>query len=440
MTTVIVICAGEASRWQNYTGTAKHLIAPEGERLIDRTVRLFRDAGAERVLVVSKPGDTRYEVDGAERVDAQLRPDNGDADKFLSSRHMWSDTGRTVVVYGDVWFEHAAVTEIMRARGDWTLYCRSGPSPITGATSGECFAVGFHPQHHTEYETALRRVASLWRSGVLRRCGGWESYRAIAGGPNADLRRHRMYGRYVEIGGWVEDFDKPADLDKWVDRRSRKVSVLVPYRGDGGSRDAAWAWVSRRWQAVYPNWELVVGVCPDGPWRKGAAIRDAASRAAGDVLVVADADCWCDGVAEAVQAAYDGAGWAIPHHNVHRLTESATARILAGGELHGNTTRRPYRGFAGGGMFALRRETLAKVPVDPRFATWGQEDEAAALALGCLAGQPYRGVAPLWHLYHDPAPRLTNYAGSHESLELLKRYKQAARSPKAMRALLAEVV
>lgn len=438
MTTVIIICAGEATRWQDYTGTSKHLIAPEGERLIDRTVRLFCEAGAEQVYVVSKPGDRRYEVAGAERVDANLSPANGDADKFLSSRHLWSTTGRTVVAYGDVWFEPDAVAEILADRDDWTLYCRPGPSQVTGATSGECFAVAFHPQHHAEYEAALHRVAALWRAKVLKRCGGWETYRAVAGGPDVDLRRHRMYGRYVEIGGWVEDFDKPVDLVKWLERRSRKVSVLVPYRSDGGSRDAAWSWVSHRWQATFPHWELVVGECPDGPWRKGAAVRDAANKATGDVLVVADADVWTDGISEAVQAVYEGVGWAIPHYHVHRLTEGATARILAGGELHGNTTRKPYPGFAGGGMFLLRRETLEQVPVDPRFGGWGQEDEAASLALTCLAGRPYRGTAPLWHLWHEPAPRLTGYAGSAESIALLKRYKTAARSPRAMRALLAE--
>jgi hypothetical protein len=216
------------------------------------------------------------------------------------------------------------------------------------------------------------------------------------------------------------------------------VSVLVPWRPDGAARDVAWEWVRDRWQATYPHWELVVGTCPDGPWRKGVAVRDAASKSTGDVVVVADADVWTDGIGNAVQAVYDGAGWAIPHQHVHRLTESATARILAGGELHGNTVQKPYSGFAGGGMFALKRATLDKVPIDPRFAQWGQEDQAVALALDCLAGRAYRGVADLWHMWHEPAARLTSYAGSTESIALLKRYKAASRSPKLMRALLAE--
>lgn len=215
------------------------------------------------------------------------------------------------------------------------------------------------------------------------------------------------------------------------------VSVVVPYRSDGGQRDRAWAWLRQRWATHHPTWEVVTGDCPDGLWRKGVAVRDAAERATGDVVVMADADVWSDGIDAAVQAVQEGAGWAIPHYHVHRLTQPATDRIIAGGELHGDTTRRPYPGYAGGGMFALRRATLAEVPIDPRFAGWGHEDEAVALALTAIVGRPWRGVAPLWHLWHEPAPRMTTYAGSPESLALLRRYK-AARSPERMRALLAE--
>lgn len=192
-----------------------------------------------------------------------------------------------------------------------------------------------------------------------------------------------------------------------------------------------------RWRTTHPRWEIVVGDCPDGPWRKGVAVRDAASRASGEVFVVADADVWTDGITNAVQCVCDGAGWAIPHHHVRRLTAEATRRVLAGGDLHGELARKPYPGFAGGGMFALPAGTLQDVPMDSRFAGWGQEDEATALALTLLAGKPWRGTADMWHLWHEPAPRQTSYVGSQESLSLLRRYQQA-RTPKQMRALLAE--
>jgi Predicted sugar nucleotidyltransferases len=447
VTTVIVICAGEAQRWGDYLNTPKHLIAPEGERLIDRTTRLFRAAGAERVYVVSKPGDMRYETPYGERVDAKLNPRNGDADKFLSSRHLWSTTGRTVVVYGDVWFDPEAVEKIMADRDDWTLYCRPGPSQVTGATSGECFAVGFHPRHHAEYAAALNRVAALWRDGKLKRCGGWETYRAMCGAEN--LRKHRMYNRFVEIGGWVEDFDKPADYDKWIERRRRlvaspSVSVLIPYRPDGGHRDQALEWVQRRWAIRHPSWQIIIGEHPaDGPWVKARAVADALTRADGEILVVADADVWTDGVALAVDAVHKGAPWAVPHSKVHRLGEKATTRVLAGEEpstAMGGLARKPYLGVEGGGVVVLPRSTYEKVPLDPRYAGWGQEDESWGLALSTVVGRRWRGTALLWHLWHEPQPRLNSHVGSAESRALHVRYQVAAKEGrKSMRALLAEI-
>lgn len=223
------------------------------------------------------------------------------------------------------------------------------------------------------------------------------------------------------------------------------VSVLVPYRADGGHRDAAWAWAAERWKQQHPDWQVVTGTCPDGPWRKGVAVADAASRADGDVVVVADADVWSDGIGAAVDAVLAGAPWAIPHGRVHRLSETATAQVLAGAdpkvaaEAIDGLARTPYLGVEGGGLVVLPAEALARVPMDPRFAGWGQDDQSWALALGTILGKRHRGAAPLYHLWHPPLPRLNSHVGSPESHALHVRYQYAARSRPAMRALLAEI-
>ena len=218
------------------------------------------------------------------------------------------------------------------------------------------------------------------------------------------------------------------------------VSVIVPWRSDGAEREAAWAWVRARWAERFPGWQVVTGTPPEGEWCKAAAITAALPEATGDVLVLADADVWCDGVLQAVTAIAEGARWAIPHHRVYRLTQESTRAVLDGAPL-GVTSRlaqRAYPGFAGGGMTVLPRSTYERIPLDPRFVGWGQEDEAWALALACLAGMPWRGIVPLWHLWHPPQPRLTRRWGSDESLVLWGRYHQARQDPYAMRALLAE--
>jgi hypothetical protein len=234
------------------------------------------------------------------------------------------------------------------------------------------------------------------------------------------------------------------------------VSVLVPYRPDSPERARAWRWVRSWWADHHPDWQVVAGSGPSGPWRKALAVADALARADGDLLVIADADVVSPGVFEAVaQVVQAGAAWAIPHGSVHRLSEAATVMVYDGtppdraAELGGYALRaasaapalprQPYVGVEGGGMLVLPRATYERAPLDPRFAGWGGEDEAHARALVTLAGRPWRGTAPLWHLYHPLAERLNEHVGNAESHALLVRYQYAAKAgPEAMAALVAE--
>lgn len=222
------------------------------------------------------------------------------------------------------------------------------------------------------------------------------------------------------------------------------VSVLVPWRSGCPHREAAWAWVQQQYATHHPGWEIIPGACAPGPYNRAEAILNAFETAAGDVLVVADADVWCD-----PQAAVDHAatrGWAIPHRYLHRLSEASTADVLAGADWRGlplstdNTQdRRPYVGHETGTLVVLTRDVLSVVPPDVRFVGWGSEDDAWAAALHTLVGKPWRGRDDLVHLWHPPQARQTRVVGNQESYALLRRYKRARNDPAAMRALMSEV-
>lgn len=222
-TRAIIICAGEATRWGNHLNTPKHLIEIEGERLLDRTVRLLNERGVEDVHVVVKAEDARYKVPGSKLYIAKLDYEkNADADKFLSSKKLWNKKGRTIVFYGDCYFTDEAMDTIIgHEPKDWVLFCRPGASRITGTKWGECFAQSFYPDQIAEHEAALYRIADLKKQGVIRRCGGWEHYRAMLGRGDQALNRHTMSDRYVEINDWTDDFDYPDDYETWIKRRSR---------------------------------------------------------------------------------------------------------------------------------------------------------------------------------------------------------------------------
>jgi hypothetical protein len=101
--------------------------------------------------------------------------------------------------------------------------------------------------------------------------------------------------------------------------------------------------------------------------------------------------------------------------------------------------QRPYRGYRGGGFVVAPRKTLIDIPIDPRFVGWGHEDSAWAWALMTLAGNPWRGTAPLVHLWHPPQERPSRRHGSAQSMELERRYQAAFEKPEAMSELIGEI-
>lgn len=215
------------------------------------------------------------------------------------------------------------------------------------------------------------------------------------------------------------------------------ISVLIPFHSDDPHRQRARDHVTTTYSAL--GWEVIEGDCPP-PWRKARAVHDAALRAHGDVLVIADADCLSDGTPEAVDTVADGAAWAMPHLHVHRLDQQATTDVYAGADPSTTVGRseRTRRGVFGGGIVVVSRETWRRAPLDARFIGWGQEDVAWARALTCLAGPVTRLHHDLWHLWHPEPARLHRNVGSTASLALYVRYGKAMKNPERMTALIDE--
>jgi hypothetical protein len=240
------------------------------------------------------------------------------------------------------------------------------------------------------------------------------------------------------------------------------VSVLVPYRGDGGGpRDQGWAYVFRWWTERHPGYRIIVGTdSGEGPWCKATAVANALSLTdPGDILVIADADVMSDGVGDAVAAITTGPStWAVPHTRVNRLTPDTTQALYRGATLPEQPpfrrhmpNERPrgsspevaetYTGLIGGGLVVLPRALYERVPLDPRFLGWGQEDISWGYALRVIAGEPWRSRESLWHLHHPPQDRPKRGtlagAGSEDSMALFNRYLRAD-TPTLMMELLAE--
>jgi hypothetical protein len=217
------------------------------------------------------------------------------------------------------------------------------------------------------------------------------------------------------------------------------VAVIVPWRPGCPHRERAWAWVAGQYAVEHPGWGIVEALAAPGDWVKASAVMPQARRADARVLVVADADVWSDGIGDAVTAVLRGARWAIPHRRVHRLTITATRDVLAGSGAVTETIEAPYVGIPGGGIVVLDAAALQKVPMDPRFAGWGGEDQAWGYALQTILGPAWRGLAPLIHLWHPPQARESRRIGSTANERLRRRYAQARNRRHQMTQLLSEV-
>lgn len=220
------------------------------------------------------------------------------------------------------------------------------------------------------------------------------------------------------------------------------VSIIVPFYGNDSHRVAAWQWLRERYTRLMPDAEIVIARSYGEPFCKGAALTWGAMHANGDIFIIADADSIVlhSALQSALELIRGGVPWVVPHRFVYRLTEAASARILAtdadalplvwdDAEL----IRKPYQGYAGGGVLVISRENWVKSGGIPHeFVGWGGEDEALALILDAIAGPHVRLEAPLYHLWHEPGQR-TASESSKRNRTFIGKYAAVAGDGATMR-------
>jgi hypothetical protein len=209
-TRVLILAAGEATRWQNHRGTPKHRLIIEDEVLIERTARQFLKYTNDVVTVVQK---NAHRVEGCSMYVPGQGRNLKDMAKFMSSQTIWSDD-RTVLVFGDVYFTDEAVETIMSDTKQWRFYLRKEASEITGKPWREIFGISFDASFNKDMNTAILRVVSR---NTASSAGGWHLLMELL--RTEDRNKLFMTDDHININDWTEDFDFPKDLDTWEEKR-----------------------------------------------------------------------------------------------------------------------------------------------------------------------------------------------------------------------------
>jgi hypothetical protein len=229
------------------------------------------------------------------------------------------------------------------------------------------------------------------------------------------------------------------------------LSLIIPFRDDDGTRTAVKEWIVARWRHHHPDAEIIVGSDDGGtPFSKTLAVNRAFDRSSGDIVGMLDSDVWIapEHTREAVDLIARGAArWVKPASKVFRLTEAATARLVAQDPRvpFPKPSRDDYESIRKiWGLFHLfpRAAFEAIGGYDPRFRGWGGEDTAAIAAMDTLWGEHTMLPHSLYHLYH---PHATNAAGeaiwegqTARNTDLRDRYDAARGKPELMRVLAEE--
>jgi len=250
--------------------------------------------------------------------------------------------------------------------------------------------------------------------------------------------------------------------------RGKGIALLVPFRDDHAvGRGANWSWLLNHWRFELPAAQIVVGIDDGEPFSKTCAVNNAFQHAhpANDVIVMIDADCYIAAevilnCAARIREArrWREPLWFVPYRHLYRLTDTATAQLIASHYEHPLQFSMPHNprdvgssedlaaiGHRFGALIQIfpREAFLLVGGMDPRFRGWGGEDVTLVRVLDTLYGvheTTPNEVLTLWHTALGDV-YLRKWAGQRDigaNNNLSVRYRKTRRDPEQMRAIIAE--
>lgn len=213
---VIILAAGEQSRWgasphphlPALTDAPKHLALVAGEATLERTVRLLRELGVDRITIAVKDSqDPRYKFAGAsrKRVSVPAEFEGYDVGKLAQVNSAWSEKDeRVLILMGDVWWEQETLAHMVREDHPMPVaYGRYFPD------GGEIFGFSLRGEHRDWWLLALGEAKDADQPG------GWAQYRSLW-----EIPDHSITEGFLEVSDlgdqWTQDWDTVRDWDEWM--------------------------------------------------------------------------------------------------------------------------------------------------------------------------------------------------------------------------------
>lgn len=207
----ILMCGGVYKKFE----TPKHLTEVNGERIVDRTIRLLKENGIKDIYISSN--NPLFDSCGVPR----LEHTNTYVNDGISNTGYWLDAfypveEPVVYIWGDVYFSEDAIKTIVNYKTDRNVFFGTGAAyNIWHYDWGEPFAYIVN-----DYSTFFKGIEDVKRLKDLGRCKRepvvWELYRYLHG---LDINKQVITEDYVAIDDGTIDIDDPKDIERlgqWI--------------------------------------------------------------------------------------------------------------------------------------------------------------------------------------------------------------------------------
>ena len=204
--------------YQNFREVPKQLSVVNGERLVDRTIRLLKENGVEEIYISSNNpvfdtcGVTRLEHENSYRYDNDTLTGYW-VDAFYPQ---FEDNTKVTYLFGDVYYTEKAINKIVNFKTyKNVLFGTSIAKNKLHRNWGEPFA--YVVNDYKVFMNGVKAVKKLQDEGKIKRMAlVWELYRYLNG---LDINIQQVKGdTYICIDDGTIDIDGPQQIEQLDDK------------------------------------------------------------------------------------------------------------------------------------------------------------------------------------------------------------------------------
>ena len=208
----IIMCGGKYDQWE----TPRHLLKINGECIVERTIRLLREAGVDNITIsTNQPGFENFGVPTLWHQNSYHTRGYNDSDGNWYDAFYLTGVTPVCYIFGDVVFSPEAIKTIVETETDDIEFFASAPPFDAKYFKPYAEPFAFKVKDVQKFRDALFRLRRYDRYNLFyRKPIAWELWQVIKETPLNIID----YTNYTVINDYTCDIDSPQDLEgfKWL--------------------------------------------------------------------------------------------------------------------------------------------------------------------------------------------------------------------------------